>query len=188
MAGQKKQSKTTTKTTDTVEEVTVAATATNEVVDSQTLEAAGPYETLNKRFETFSRDFKDALDKLSALKTQYRILEKDTFKLLKTSQKRQDRKKSRSGEERKPSGFTKPAPISAELASFIGKPAGTLMARTAVTKEINAYIKQHSLQSSSNGRVINPDKKLSALLKINKGEELTYFNLQKYMSKHFPKA
>lgn len=95
--------------------------------------------------------------------------------------------KSSSGP-RKPSGFTKPTPITPELATFIGKPAGTEMARTDVTKEINAYVRAHNLQDKDNGRKIIPDKKLSALLKVGKDDELTYFNLQKYLSPHFVKA
>ena len=62
------------------------------------------------------------------------------------------------------------------------------MARTDVTREINAYIRAHSLQDRDNGRKINADSKLSKLLKLEKGDELTYFNLQKYMSRHFPQT
>jgi upstream activation factor subunit UAF30 len=82
----------------------------------------------------------------------------------------------------------KPTLISAELASFLGKTAGTEMARTEVTREINAYIRDHQLQDKANGRIINADTKLSSLLKIPAGEELTYFNLQRYMSPHFTKS
>ena len=61
------------------------------------------------------------------------------------------------------------------------------MARTQVTREINKYIVEHKLQDPSNGRKINADSKLRKLLKITKEDELTYFNLQKYMSPHFAK-
>ena len=101
--------------------------------------------------------------------------------------KHQAKKKTSSGP-RKPSGFTKPTPITPELATFIGKPAGTEMARTDVTKEITAYVRAHNLQDKENGRKINPDKKLSALLNVPKGTDLTYFNLQTYLSPHFVKA
>jgi chromatin remodeling complex protein RSC6 len=57
-----------------------------------------------------------------------------------------------------------------------------------VTREINAYIRNNSLQDKENGRRINPDTKLKSLLKLKKGEELTYFNLQRYMSPHFAAA
>ena len=87
-----------------------------------------------------------------------------------------------------PSSFVKPTKISKELASFLGKPQGTEMARTEVTREINAYIRAHNLQDPKNGRVIRADSKLRKLLKLNKEDELTYFNLQRYMSPHFAKS
>jgi upstream activation factor subunit UAF30 len=62
------------------------------------------------------------------------------------------------------------------------------MARTEVTREINKYIRSNSLQHPDNGRKILPDKALGKLLKVSKADELTYFNLQKYMSPHFAKA
>jgi chromatin remodeling complex protein RSC6 len=62
------------------------------------------------------------------------------------------------------------------------------MARTDVTREINKYIRLHELQDKENGRKINPDSKLSSLLKLKKTDELTYFNLQRYMSPHFQKG
>jgi chromatin remodeling complex protein RSC6 len=77
--------------------------------------------------------------------------------------------------------------ISAELATFLGKTQGTEMARTEVTREINAYIRANSLQDKTNGRLIHPDTKLASLLNIKNGEELTYFNLQRYMKHHFIK-
>jgi chromatin remodeling complex protein RSC6 len=69
----------------------------------------------------------------------------------------------------------------------MGKPAGTQLARTEVTKFITTYIKQHNLQDSVSKRNINPDAALKSLLAIPDTETLTYFNLQKYMKVHFPK-
>jgi hypothetical protein len=62
------------------------------------------------------------------------------------------------------------------------------MARTEVTREINTYIRAHNLQDRNNGRRIFADAKLRKLLKLTKEDELTYFNLQRYMSPHFAKA
>ena len=65
---------------------------------------------------------------------------------------------------------------------------GTEMARTEVTKYLTTYIKEHSLQDAVNRRKIIPDKRLGKLLNIGKDDEVTYFNLQKYMKVHFPKS
>jgi len=122
----------------------------------------------------------------SSLKTEFRALEKRTTKDFKVALKASAKGKRRSGN-REPSGFVKPTEISVELATFLKKPEGTLMARTEVTKEINAYIRANNLQDKDNGRHIIPDAPLTKLLKIGKTDELTYFNLQKFMSHHFPK-
>jgi len=123
---------------------------------------------------------------ISTLKTEFRALEKKASRELKSATKAGKRKRKTGN--RSPSGFVKPTLISDELASFLGKTKGTEMARTEVTREINAYIRANQLQDKTNGRRINADTKLSSLLKLNSGEELTYFNLQRYMSPHFAKS
>ena len=123
----------------------------------------------------------------ASLKAEFRLLEKKWSRELKTAQKSQAKRKRKSGN-RQPSGFVKPTKISDELAKFLEKPLGSEMARTDVTREINKYIRSQNLQDKDNGRKINPDAKLQTLLKIKKTDELTYFNLQRYMSPHFFKT
>ena len=138
-----------------------------------------------------SVEFMSKLNQLSSmiasLKTEYRNLEKKWSRELKTAQKSSSKKRKRTGS-RAPSGFVKPTRISDELASFLGKDKGTEMARTDVTREINLYIRSHDLQDKTNGRKINPDSKLQSLLKLKNTDELTYFNLQRFMSPHFQKS
>jgi upstream activation factor subunit UAF30 len=138
-----------------------------------------------------SVEFMAKLNQLSSmiatLKTEYRSIEKKWTRELKIAQKSSSKKKKRAGN-RAPSGFVKPTKISDELAKFLEKPTGTEMARTDVTREINKYIRSHNLQDVGNGRKINPDQKLQTLLKLKKTDELTYFNLQRYMSPHFQKS
>ena len=124
---------------------------------------------------------------MTSLKADFKVIEKAWSRELKASQKLNTKRKRKSGN-RAPSGFVKPTRISDELAKFLDKPIGSEMARTDVTKDINAYIRTHKLQDATNGRKILPDKKLATLLKIKQNEELTYFNLQKFMSIHFAKA
>ena len=124
---------------------------------------------------------------ISTLKSEYRALEKKWSREVKSAQKVSSKRKRKAGN-RAPSGFVKPTKISDELAKFLEKPTGTEMARTEVTRDINKYIRTHNLQDKDNGRKINPDTKLAALLKLKKTDELTYFNLQRYMSPHFAKA
>ena len=135
----------------------------------------------------FSTKLNQFSSMIATLKTEYRSMEKVWARELKAAQKVNSKKKKRAGN-RAPSGFVKPTRISDELASFLGKDKGSEMARTDVTREINKYIRAHNLQDAANGRKINPDQKLQTLLKLKKTDELTYFNLQRYMSPHFQKA
>ena len=155
--------------------------------------AAAPVEQVAEAVPTMGDQFTALLAQLSALRSQLttvtsqvRTLRKRADRELKQAQK-QGRKKRKSGN-RAPSGFVKPTKISVELATFLGKAKGTEMARTEVTREINSYIRQHKLQDPANGRRILADAKLRKLLKLGKNDELTYFNLQRYMSPHFAKA
>jgi upstream activation factor subunit UAF30 len=158
-----------------------AATAETEVVAQEAAVAA------SSEFTDFMVKLQQLGNLVNSLKSEFRTLEKKANKDLKIMTKA-NAKRKRKNVNRAPSGFVKPTLISPELASFLGKTAGTEMARTEVTREINAYIRDHQLQDKSNGRIINADTKLSSLLKIPAGEELTYFNLQRYMSPHFTKT
>ena len=143
---------------------------------------------------SMSNDFSTVLTEINALRASLtglaghvRDLQKRSERELKSAQKSAKKRRTKNTN-RKPSGFVKPTLITDELASFLGKDSGTLMARTKVTREINAYIREHKLQNPKNGRHILPDKKLGKLLRVGKNDELTYFNLQKFMSPHFVKT
>merc|ERR1712188_349911 len=106
-------------------------------------------------------------------------------------QKLSNKKKKKqgvNGKKREPSGFAKPTQISKDLCDFLGKSYGTEMARTEVTKYLTEYIRTNNLQFPKDKRKIIPDKKLQKLLGSSKEDEVTYFNLQKWMKPHFQKA
>jgi upstream activation factor subunit UAF30 len=158
----------------------VAAPATNEVVE------ASAEESIGEQFSQFMSKLQQVAGQFSALRKEFAVLEKKCTRELRVAKKLSAKRKK--GGNRAPSGFVKPTLITDELATFLGKPSGAEMARTEVTKEINAYIRANNLQDKDNGRKINPDAALAKLLKISGGDELTYFNLQRYMSPHFPKT
>ena len=178
----------TTKSTKSTK-ATASASASESVVESAA--AAAPAEeavwNASAELDALIAEFTAVKASAASAISKLRDFQKANAREIKRLTKLQSKKKASSGP-RKPSGFTKPTPITKELASFLGKPAGTEMARTDVTKEINAYIRAHNLQDKNNGRKINPDKKLAQLLQIQKGDELTYFNLRRFMSPHFVKA
>ena len=156
-------------------------------VDTEVDASSEGTDTLSLAFSEFMAHLQQVSSSMSALKLEFRTLEKRLNRELRAAQKGAA-KRRRKAVNRQPSGFVKPTRISSELASFLGRPAGTEMARTEVTREINKYIRAHSLQDKANGRKIIPDGPLRSLLKLKKTDELTYFNLQKYMSPHFAKA
>ena len=167
-------------------EAPVAAPAPVVSADAHTEGGALEASSLCSLFTEFGSKLQTLSSGLSTLRSDFRTLERHVAREMRAAQKISKRKR-KSGN-RAPSGFVKPTLISKELATFLGKSVGTECARTEVTREINAYIRTHNLQDKENGRKINPDAKLRSLLQLKKGDELTYFNLQKYMSPHFAKA
>lgn len=145
---------------------------------------------IEEELNEIHEDFISITDTISLLKTNMtqlqqsiRNLEKKANKKFRTYIKQINKKKKKNN--KKPSGFARPSNISTELCSFLNKPTGTKMARTEVTQHLINYISSHNLQNPENKTLINPDDKLTNLLEINQENKLTYFNLQKYMNKHF---
>jgi chromatin remodeling complex protein RSC6 len=124
---------------------------------------------------------------LNMLQKQVKSIEKSVIKELKTNKKIDNPVIVKT--KKAPSGFAKPTKVTKELCAFMDKPEGTEIARTEVTKVLVNYIKTNNLQEQtvdSKNKIV-PDDKLIILLGLNMEEanELNYFNLQKYMNKHF---
>ena len=116
-----------------------------------------------------------------------RQLEKCVKKQMKNIKKESIKNKSKNKGNRKPSGFAKPSKVTKELCEFMNKEEGSEIARTEVTRALVSYIKQNKLENTVNSKIISPDDKLKILLGLDDSQELTYFNIQKYMNKHFVK-
>ena len=174
------------KTTKSAKSVAPPAPVAAPVVPVKETVAESTVPNLQDQFTSLLAQLTALRSQLTAVTTQVRTLSKRADRELKQAQKA-SRRKRKSGN-RAPSGFVKPTKISNELAKFLNKPTGTEMARTEVTREINNYIRENKLQDPKNGRHILADKKLKTLLKLKASDELTYFNLQRFMSPHFAKA
>ena len=174
-------------TTSSVETPVVEPSTTGE----QSVNVVGELTTIESSMTTSLLQFSESIQTLTValnkLKADYKLIEKQILKEAKTMDKVNAKRNKNKGS-RAPSGFVKPAMISKELAAFLEVPPDTMMARTDVTKMITKYVKSNQLQAQDNGRKILPDEKLKKLLNVGKNDEVTYFNLQKYMKPHFIKT
>jgi len=185
-AKKSKKTKTTAKTSAPVATPVVATHVVATPVAAVESTEVSVVQALSDSFSEILSQLSTLRTSLTAITTATRTLQKKTDRELKSATKNARKRKQKSGT-RAPSGFVKPTKISSELASFLGKAPGSEMARTQVTREINTYIRSHKLQDPTNGRRIFPDAKLRKLLRLKKDDELTYFNLQRFMSPHFAK-
>tara|TARA_B100000902_G_scaffold376328_1_gene407299 strand:+ start:254 stop:757 length:504 start_codon:yes stop_codon:yes gene_type:complete len=152
--------------------------------DDQEVEAKDP---VFEQFDGILTSLTTFKSQITALQQQLRGLEKVVNRELTASRKALEKKRQRKAN-RKPSGFAKPSPISNELSAFMSKESGVEVARTEVTKFIIDYIKTNDLQNPQNRKEIVPNKTLKKLLNVKDGDEVTYFNLQKLMNRHFVSA
>ena len=124
---------------------------------------------------------------LKDVMAQVKIVKKDNDRLRRISE-RVERK--RANARTTPNGFAKPTKISDELCSFLGVPSGTEKARTDVTREIHKFVKENNLSDEKNKRIILAHKNptLKKLLNCTEKDEISYFNLQRYLKHHFIKS
>ena len=186
-----KPSKKTTKTA-TPEAVPPKVEEKNVVSEAQPVSTIAPDGTtiessLTENLLVLAESIQSMTTLLAKLKSDYKGLEKQVLKEARSMDKVNAKRKKSKGS-RAPSGFVKPTAISKDLAKFLDVAEDTKMARTDVTKMITAYVKDNKLQAPNNGRKIIPDKKLMTLLNCKASDEVTYFNLQKYMKPHFIKS
>ncbi len=177
--------KTSSKKKSTPAPEAVTAPVENVVAPATAVPEVAVLESVTK-LQEFGAKIQQLTGIIAALKQDYKLLDKVVNREMKTLQKNSKKRKANSN--RQPSGFVKPTRISKDLAKFLGKEDGVEMARTEVSKEINQYIRANSLQDKDNGRIILADSKLKKLLNLADGDQLTYFNLQRYMKHHFIKA
>jgi len=147
-----------------------------------------PTTTLDEDLKAVTGNLNTLKETVSAMLAQVKKLEKRVHRELKDARKRKRRVKVEvDGVEvpRAPSIFERPTQITEELCVFLGRSKGTLMSRSEVTKAVNNYVKEKNLK---NKHTIVADAPLRKLLSITEADTLTYFNLQKYLNRHYVKA
>ena len=186
MAKKTSSSKASKKTTKKVAEPVVEPVVETAVVENTpAVEVAE--DNYDQEFATVLEQLAVAQTTLKGLMSTVRQLEKRVARDRKVMQKKMKGRAKRVVDPNKPpSGFAKPGPVSDELRAFLKLGPDELIARTEVTKKITEYCKANNLQKAEDKRTINVDSALKKLLRLKKGDELTFFNLQKYMKVHYP--
>jgi upstream activation factor subunit UAF30 len=129
---------------------------------------------------------------LEQFKTELSDIKSELKSLLKLVRKMRTKQEDPTGEKAKAratnNGFNRPIEVSEELKTFLNLAEGEVVSRSEVTRRINRYITENNLKHPDNGRVIILDEKLQALLKPGDGIQVTFLNVQKYISPHYTKA
>lgn len=149
-------------------------------------EAAVAEITWNEEIKTLQTTVEAQITTLKSVLANLKRLEKRVTKEIKEAKKKRKvaRKENADGT---PAvvPFQIPKPITDELGLFLGKGKNATASRSEVTKFISAYVKQKGLGDKHN---IKADAPLMKLLGITAADQLTYFNLQKYLNKHYVKT
>ena len=172
-----------------VQPVAPVAVAAEPVVE------ATPVDSSESDESVLLRELKEALEHVRAEKGRLAEIGKNLATLVETLVKKTTKalhKNSKLRRVRKSpnpnSGFRKPVPVTDEFCKFFGRPSGSLISRTEVSKLIRDYIKENNLQNPSDRRTILPDTQLTSLLRVGSDEKLTYFTLQSKMNHLFVKS
>lgn len=125
---------------------------------------------------------------MSALET----LTKEVKALAKIVRKVRSHQEDPDGEKAKArsanNGFNRKQGVSPKLREFLGLAEGELISRSEVTKFITKYVNEQGLKHPDNGRVIIMDDKLTSLLEPPPDTQITFLNIQKFLSPHYIKA
>lgn len=127
----------------------------------------------------------ECLVEITALRNELKSLTKIVRKI---KAKLDDPNGEKSAKRAKNNGFNREQKISEELRTFLSLPEGQLVSRSTVTKSINEYVKANGLKHPDNGRILVLDQKLRDLLKPPADVQVTFLNLQKFLSPHYTKV
>ena len=163
----------------------VAADATKPGAKVTTI-VQNPVTTFVSRLQSYVERISVLHKDMKEMVTEGRGLEKEYASIVKIMSKKT--KFVKNNEDRPLSGFAMPSLLSDELYEFLNIEKGTKVPRKDVTKMMNDYIKSSELREEKDKRLIRPNAALHKIFKSTDADEISYFNLQKYMKHHFIKA
>jgi len=169
--------------------VVAAVPAVPAVVAATAVVAEEPVQTVGDEIRGMVGSLNGLRETISTLHAQLKKLEKRVAREIKDARKRKRRApqldENGVAKPARLSIFEIPTKLSDDLCHFLSKPKGSEMSRSNVTKAVTTYIKEKGLKNKHD---IKPDTPLKKLLGVPEGEALTYFNLQKYLNKHYLKV
>ena len=128
---------------------------------------------------------------LESIQTQLTNMTKKVDSLTKLVRKVRSHQEDPTGEKAKErsanNGFNRQQTITEELRAFLKLADGATISRGEVTKKFTTYVNENGLKHPDNGRHIVLDDTLTKLLNVPSDVQLSYMNLQKYMSVHYIK-
>ena len=125
------------------------------------------------------------LSEIASLRTDIKSLSKIVRKI---KAKQDDPTGEKAASRAKNNGFNRKQAISEKLRKFLDLPEGELVSRSTVTRAINKYVTENSLKHPDNGRLLMLDDKLKNLLQPPDYVQITFLNLQKYLSPHYTRV
>jgi hypothetical protein len=132
-----------------------------------------------------------SLNEMKVAQDKYRESVKKLNHVYEMMVKKEQKQANKPKKERKACGFAVAVPVSDVMCEFMEVEKGSLVARTDITKRLNAYIKANGLENPENRQQILPDERLWKILGVASNEDanvvITHFNIQKYINGHFLK-
>ena len=125
------------------------------------------------------------LEEIAALRSDIKSLSKIVRKI---KTKQDDPTGEKAASRAKNNGFNRKQAISEKLRRFLDLPEGELVSRSTVTRSMNKYVTENSLKHPDNGRLLMLDDKLKDLLQPPDDVQITFLNLQKYLSPHYTRV
>lgn len=168
------------------------ANSTSTTPATEPVDAAGIL-SFDTRMDCLVENMASTIAGIKSWQKELKELKKEYAKEKKALLKNSKKKSPQSAEAKANSSFSKPQVLSAEIKTFLKLEDDAMLSRTNVTKMLNTFVRDNDLLLADNKRIINvwaktPEgESLKKLLKPNPGDEVTWFNLQKYLACHYPK-